>query len=319
MRHDELMAKYCVPSMGDHTAVGGPIVAILERLDSKGRLPDQDLKFLRDKGLFDLCTFVERLQGTGRADFRILRGPVDRRARLNEERELRHRYEIDGFEYEDKRRLLGILRAVDQGGRLPDEDVLWLKERKHFTDALRRVFHAHEAAYHQQRFEQSGDPWEAVNASSHFRKARRPTDALTVLGKVPPDENEDTHLKSALCTTSGGALRDLGHLAEARESALQGHAFEARSFHPCTLLGAIHYELEEYPEGDAWFAKAVERGAKRDSIDQELRAILRRASGERREALTKHLLALDPEAYAWVIDFGKRRAGIRPRRGTHGK
>jgi hypothetical protein len=316
--HDRLLAKYSVPNMGEHTAAGGPVATILERLDTKGRLPAEDLKFLRDKGLFDLCTFVERLEETGRADFGILRAPVERRERLSEERALRERYQIDYFEREDKRRLFGILRAVERGARLRDEDVVWLKERELLSDALRRVFHEHEAKYHCVRFEQGGDPWEAVNASSHFRKAGSPSDAVAVLERVDLDTRRDSHLKSAVCTTRGGALRDLGRFQDAVVSAEQAHGFEPKSFHPCTLLGALFYELGRRAEGDAWFARAVERGAKPESIDQELRAILRRASGPRREEMTRHLLAVDPQRYAWVRDVEQGRVGARGRK-RHGR
>jgi hypothetical protein len=101
-------------------------------------------------------------------------------------------------------------------------------------------------------------------------------------------------------------------------SAEQAHGFEPKSFHPCTLLGALFYELGRRAEGDAWFARAVERGAKPESIDQELRAILRRASGPRREEMTRHLLAVDPQRYAWVRDVEQGRVGARGRK-RHGR
>ena len=91
---------------------------------------------------------------------------------------LRERYQIVHFEHEDKRRLLGILRAIESGQRLRDEDVDWLEERDLFSDALRRDFHEHEGKYHRAQFQEGGDPWEAVNASSHFRKAGLASDAF---------------------------------------------------------------------------------------------------------------------------------------------
>lgn len=312
--HDRLLAKYCVPSMGDHTAAGGPVLAILERLDANHRLAADDLKFLRDKGLFDLCTFVEQLEKTGRTDFGILRAPVERRDRLDEERALRRRYQIGYFEREDKRRLIGILREIDRGARICDDDVLWLKKRDLFSEPLRCAFHKHEATHHKARFEQTRDPWEAVNASSHFRKAGLASDALAVLTGVTLETCGSSHLRSAACTTRGGALRDLGRLQDALASAEQAHGFEPKSFHPCTLLGAIHYDLGQHADGDAWFAKAVELGAKPESIDQELRAILRRATGERREELKRHLLEVDPHRYEWVRIVERGRVGNRGRR-----
>jgi hypothetical protein len=178
LTHEQLLAKYGVPGMGDYTAPGGPAPQILERLDATGSLPVEALQFLKDKGLFELCTCVGRLMSTGRADFGILRARVERRDRLLDERMLRERYQIVHFEHEDKRRLLGILRAIESGQRLRDEDVVWLEERDLFSDALRRDFHEHEGKYHRTQFQEGGDPWEAVNASSHFRKAGLASDAF---------------------------------------------------------------------------------------------------------------------------------------------
>jgi len=313
-RHAELLARYCVPGMGDLSVVGSLLSTILERLDTSRALSPEEKQYLRDKGLFGLCDFVERLEATGKADYGTLRGPVERRDRLREERRLRRQYGIGHFERHDKWRLMKILRQVDRGGRLTDDDVLWLSERELFSDALRCAFHEHEAKHHLARFDEGGDPWEAVNASSHFRKAGSPSDALAVLGRVALDSCGDAHLRSAVCATQGGALRDLGRLHEAVASAERAHGFDPRSFHPCTLLGALHYELDQRAEGGAWFAKAVERGAKPESIDHELRSILRRATGTHREQMKRHLLALDPERYQWVRDVDQGRNGARGHR-----
>jgi hypothetical protein len=139
-----------------------------------------------------------------------------------------------------------------------------------------------------------------VNGSSHYRKAKLAPEALKLLENVHIEDCRSQHLQSALCTTRGGALRDLRKFDEALALAERAHAFEPASFHPCTLLGALHYELGSHALGDEWFAKAVERGATQHNVDDELRAIFRRAKGEGRSAMKRHLLALDPARYAWV-------------------
>lgn len=310
-RHAELMEKYCVPNMGELSVPGSPLSEILDRLDKARKLSGEDKQYLRDKGLFDLSTFVETLETTGQADFRTLRAPLERRQGRAEERALKATYQIDYFEWSDKRRLFGILRAVDGGARLSDDDVLWLKRRDYFSAALRRVFHQHEAAYYRNRFEKNADPWDAVNGSSHFRKADLAQEAISLVEKVPAGGNE--HLQSAVCTTRGGALRDLRKFEEAILSAEAGHRLEPTSFHPCTLLGALYYELNRHADGDAWFSKAMERGASRDSVDQELKSIFMRATGAQREAMKRHLLELNPELYEWVNGMSKK--GSKPVRG----
>jgi hypothetical protein len=82
---------------------------------------------------------------------------------------------------------------------------------------------------------------------------------------------------------------------------MQAHNFDARSFHPCTLIGAIHFETGELALGEKWFAMAVQRGATVDALDSEVRAILRNLNDARRSTLADHLLKADPVRYAWLV------------------
>ena len=72
-RHKQLIAKYSVPNMGDYSAVGSELSSILDRMDVNRALSVEDKQWIRDKGMFDLCEFVRKLEETGEADFRILR------------------------------------------------------------------------------------------------------------------------------------------------------------------------------------------------------------------------------------------------------
>ena len=59
-------------------------------------------------------------------------------------------------------------------------------------------------------------------------------------------------------------------------------------------------EKGEYSLGRAWYAKAEERGATTDHIDQELRQIFFRANKAKQAELRVFLLNEDPYRYAWV-------------------
>jgi hypothetical protein len=89
---------------------------------------------------------------------------------------------------------------------------------------------------------------------------------------------------------------------------MQAQNFDARSFHPCTLIGAIHFETGDFALGEKWFAMGVQRGATFDAIDSEVRAILRRLNDVHRSTLVEHLLKADPVRYAWLTPkkTGKR-------------
>ena len=298
-RHKKLMKKYVIPNMGDYTAVGGELSSILDRLDKHKALSPEDKAFIRNKGLFDLCEFVKRLEETKRQDFHYLNAhhaPGPQRRKM-----LWAKYGIGFIESAHMRRMIAILERVEVGARVADADVLWLVTNDYRTYELRRAIHEIEAKYFQEVFEKTNDPWAAVNASSNFRKAESPSEALSLLDRIEISSQSNDHLKSALCTTKGGALRDQRKYEEALRIGMQAHNFDARSFHPCTLIGAIHFETGEFALGEKWFAMAVQRGATVDALESEVRAILRNLNDARRSTLADHLLKADPVRYAWLV------------------
>lgn len=219
------------------------------------------------------------------------------------QRELRARYGIDFYVEQDCfGRLIKILKDVDAGQRMSEEDFVWLSSagEDYFTDELRAAYHRLEAAFFASEFKKTHDPWAAVNASSHYRKCDRAKDADSLLVTISTEQQKSVKLKSALCTTHGGVMRDLGRWNEARRLGEQAHGFRPEDYRPCTLLGAVHMELGSYTLGQEWYTKAVERGATVDSVDQDLRNIFHRADQAKQEEMREFLLKQDPVRYAWV-------------------
>ena len=219
------------------------------------------------------------------------------------QRELRARYGIDTYVDQDYfSRLMAILKRVDAGQRLSAEDFVWLSTagEAYFTDELRAAHHRLEADFFATEFRKTRDPWAAVNASGHYRKCDRPADADSLLRTISVEPQKSPKLKSALCTTHGGVMRDLGRWNEALRLGEQAHAFKPDDYRPCTLLGAVHVEMGDYGLGQEWYAKAVERGASEDSVDQDLRSIYFRADQPKQATMREFLLAQDPVRYAWA-------------------
>ena len=216
---------------------------------------------------------------------------------------LRARFGVDLFiEQEHFSRLMNILHRLDDGNRLTDDDVLWLTTEGHiyFSESLRTAFHAREAAFFVDEYLRTSDPWNAVNASGHFRKCAEARKAHELLTSIPPDRQKVPKLRSAIATTHGGVMRDLNRLDEALKLGNQAHAFTPRDFRPCTLLGAVNFELGHFDTARDWYAKAIERGATKRSIDFDLRGIFLRADPVRREKIRAFLLLEDPDRYSWV-------------------
>src|SRR5215217_4111324 len=154
-RHRELLKKYVIPDMGDYTAVGGVLSSILDRLDKHKTLSPEDKAFIRDKGLFDLCEFVKRLEETKREDFHYLRANHARRNRSQRRKMLWAKYGIGFIESAHMRQMINILERVEVRKRVADADVLWLVTNDYRTYELKRAIHEIEARYFREVFERT--------------------------------------------------------------------------------------------------------------------------------------------------------------------
>jgi TPR repeat protein len=193
---------------------------------------------------------------------------------------LRQKYELSYFiEKADFPKLMDILRRVDNGVRLSEDEVVWLTtgDNDYFTVELRVCYHKIEADYYAGEFKKNKDLWTAVNASSHYRKCREPGIAESILNTIDVSGLKNRKLKSAICTTHGGVKRDLAKWDEALCFGEQAHLLTPQDFRPCTLLGAVNIEIGHYNLGKSWYEKAVKRGYSEKSVDDDLRTIFMRA------------------------------------------
>ncbi|MFA5581594.1 MAG: hypothetical protein WDA25_06525 [Paracoccaceae bacterium] len=239
--------------------------------------------------------------------------PVLRKRR--EARELRDRFDIGFIETEHYPRAMRLLKQVASGDRLAPEDVAWLSTEvvDCWTDALQKAWHRLEAEALTKAWEESRDPWDAVNASAHWRKADEPQQALEVTEAALAKAGRNPKPRSALLTTRGGAMRDAGRLTEARTIGLEAHELIPADFRPCTLLGAVSMGLGDLAAGHEWYAKAEALGAERRAIDQDLRALLIRSEPDARDRIRNYLLEQDPERFAWLRNWNHKTAAAHRR------
>lgn len=239
--------------------------------------------------------------------------PVLRKRR--EARELRDRFDIGFIETEHYPRAMRLLKQVASGDRLAPEDVAWLSTEvvDCWTDALQKAWHRLEAEALTKAWEESRDPWDAVNASAHWRKADEPQQALEVTEAALAKAGRSPKPRSALLTTRGGAMRDAGRLTEARTLGLEAHELIPADFRPCTLLGAVSMGLGDLAAGHEWYAKAEALGAERRAIDQDLRALLIRSEPDARDRIRNYLLEQDPERFAWLRNWNHKTAAAHRR------
>lgn len=128
-----------------------------------------------DRAAAEQARKAEAMDAVVKARFAAMANdPVLRRKR--EARELWDRFGIGFIETEHYPRAMRLLKQVASGDRLAPEDVSWLSTEAAdcWTDALRQAWHRLEAEALTKAWEESRDPWDAVNASTHWRKADEP-------------------------------------------------------------------------------------------------------------------------------------------------
>ena len=266
--------------------------------EQAARIEDASAKAVKDAAERAVCEEAQAaaIKETFAA---MARDPVRRK---QEARKLRQRFDIGYIESEDYPRVMALLRQVANRQRLKAEDVAWLKTEADdcWTDALQRAFHALEAEALTKAWETSGNPWDAVNASAHWRKADEPEQALRLTEAARAQIGPNPKLHSARATTRGGAMRDLRRLDEAKALASEAHELTPSDYRPCTLLGAVHIELQDLEAGREWYAKAESLGAPPQAIDNDLRGLLMRSPPEKRQRIREYLLRHDPERFTWL-------------------
>ena len=267
--------------------------------EQKVRIEEAAVKALKDAA--ELAERTEARAAAVQATFAAMANdPALRRKR--EAKELRQRFGVGYIESEDYPRAMGLLRQVANGQRLKVDDLAWLKTEADYcwTDELQRAWHALEAAALTKAWESSGDTWNAVNASGHWRKAGEPERALRLTDAALAKVGSNPKIRSALATTRGGAMRDLRRLDEAKALASEAHQLTSSDYRPCTLLGAVHIELGDLLTGHEWYAKAESLGAPRQAIDHEWRGLLMRSSIQEQQRIREFLLRQDPERFSWL-------------------
>lgn len=238
-----------------------------------------------------------------------------RQKSVDETNKLRQKYNLEQFiEKDDFPKLINILRKVDGGGRLSEDELIWLLEsEEYYTRELKKAYHRNEACFYAEQYNKTKDCWSAINASSHYRKCGESDTADSMLKTIDVSALTDKKLKSALFTTYGGVKRDLGEKSESLKLGDRAHLLTPHDFRPCTLLGAVNIEIGHFDLGYSWFEKAIKRGYTENSMDDELRSIFMRAEKSKREALRNNLLKKDPVRYNWA----KKEVGNR--KGNHKK
>jgi tetratricopeptide (TPR) repeat protein len=198
--------------------------------------------------------------------------------------------------------LYRILVKLESNDQLHTADQSWL--RKNRLKGPLRIYATRAALDFESRFRERGDPWDAAKASSFWRMAEQPSQALSVtVGLADGLGVGNSRVKAVILTTRGGAFRDLRQLTDAESLGQQAVKLNPQSFHPFMLLGAVYYQKGDPQEGDKYFANAIRLGAKPENQDWEIKKAIVQAGEDEQRVVAHYLLEKDPVKYRWARKY----------------
>jgi hypothetical protein len=341
-----LKVKYKATQYED-SSPSSHLYKVLKKLELDNQLGEQDINFLKKRKLTETITIAQDKYTAALKSKIELGGQLeeseinwlkengrDHIIAIAQEKHfatLKSKYEVSDYrEKSSSSPLYVILQKLENGERLEPTEVAWLEEnktearkptysyygwqeensyegRKLFSGKIFTTYHKIEATFYEQEYKRTGNQWNLPNASSHWRKAGKPKQALKLTENLKFDKIKENKLKSALLTTRGGAFRDTNELSQAEKCALKAIEYQPNSHHPYTLMGAICYERCEYPKGDYWFEEAIKRGASPRDQDAEIKRVVKNAKDEnKRREVVEYLLKKDPQRYAWAKPYLKK-------------
>jgi hypothetical protein len=317
-----LKAKYKATEYQDSTPKSH-LYKILKRLELSNQLGKQDINFLKKRKLTGIIEIanekyastlkskidlgellneleIEWLKNNQRADIVVI-------AQQKHFAILKRKYKLidPSLPLEP---FYAIMVKLEKKERLDPKLVLQLMEEGLLSNdgKIALAYFRLEAEFYEQEFHRTGQKWHIPTASSYWRKAEEPEQALK-LTNLDLSQIRENKLKSAILVTRGAAFRDIANLADAEICAKRAMEFHPNSHQPYTLMGAICYDIGDYPKGDYWFEEAIQRGAEIEDIDAERKRVIRSTKDEnKRHEAAEYLLKKDSKRYAWAKSYLKK-------------
>lgn len=186
--------------------------------------------------------------------------------------------------------LFRALKKRNAGEPLDDDDI---------REAERQRQYEFVANWFEEQFKLAGDPMFAARASSYWRKAKKPENAIAITDLAIARPVMDV---AAVWTSRGAAFADMKLLEKAETCAHNALTLEQK-YHPYNLLGRVNFLGGNAEQGLTCFRIAKEKG----SPDQHLQSVMEHAlkeSGDAERRMTAHyLFDDDPVKYGWAKKY----------------
>ena len=230
------------------------------------------------------------------------------------DRDVRKYFEVGYINSSIFTKLMPILIKLYNKKRINEEEkVFLLIEKDEFGDSyfdyenIYTQYHLIEGDYYLKEFQKHKDIWKLINASSHFRKANQSEKVKKYLENIDKKLLSSLKIEAAYLTTYSAVNRDLGNFSQALDLANRAHIKQETDYRPCTLLGAIYFDLKDIEKGQEWFKKAQNLGADNNTLLAEIKTIYLKASKEYKFKLETHFKYENQEIFDWIKLQKKKR------------
>ncbi|MEH2005194.1 hypothetical protein [Nostoc sp.] len=317
LRHKYKVTHYQDSSPKSH------LYKILKRLELSNQLGEQDINFLKKRKLTEIIEIVNAKYAS------TLKSKIDLGELLNElEIQWLKNNRCEDIIILAQQKHFAILKRkyglidpslalepfyaimvkLEKKERLDPKLVLQLMEKEILSPGgkIALAYYRLEAEFYEQEFHRTGNKWDIPTASSYWRKADEPEQALK-LTNLDLSQIRENKLKSAISVTRGAAFRDMDNLADAEICAKKAMEYHPDSYQPYTLMAAIAHDKGDYAKTDYWYEQAIKRGAKPEDIDDERKRLLRSTKDEnKRHEAAEYLLKKDSQRYSWAKSYLKK-------------
>ncbi|MBN6709776.1 hypothetical protein JFL47_00770 [Haemophilus haemoglobinophilus] len=228
--------------------------------------------------------------------------------------DVRKYFEVGYIDSSKFTKLMPILIRLYNKKRINEEQkVFLLIEKDEFGNSyfdyekIYTQYHLIEGDYYLKEFQKHKDIWKLINASSHFRKANQSEKVKKYLENIDKKLLSSLKIESAYLTTYSAVNRDLGNFSRALDLANTAHIKQETDYRPCTLLGAIYFDLQNIEKGHEWFKKAQNLGADNNVLLAEIKNLYLKSSNEYKFKLEAHFKYENQEIFDWIILQKKKR------------
>jgi tetratricopeptide (TPR) repeat protein len=190
--------------------------------------------------------------------------------------------------------LFVILKRIDAQEPLQEGEDEYLKKVSEYAVL---------AAYFEQQYESTMQPWMTIRACGFLRDAGQPERAVQLADTVFQLARQ-TYLSAreiaAAWTTRGAAMADINEIDTAETCACNALEAQPRSFYPHNLLGRIYFHRGDFVTGEQYFETARVLGSPEREVRRSMQSALQRSAVLDRKAAAKYLLDKDSEKYTWA-------------------